>query len=77
MADSVLVIRVFADGDDPHFIAMFLQRQGKPPGADGSAVIGVIELIDDQNDFHIIFSSGILAAALIYHFFRILSTDTL
>ncbi len=49
---GVLVVRGLAGGDDPHLVAVVLQRLGKTPCADGGAVVRVVKLVDDQNDLH-------------------------
>ena len=46
---GVLVIRGLAGGDDPDLVSVFFQGGGKAAGADGSAVIGVVKLVNDQN----------------------------
>ena len=48
----VFIIRRLSGGNDPHFVAVGLQGRGKAAGADGSAVIGVVKLVDDQHDLH-------------------------
>ena len=48
----VLVVGGLADGDDPHLVAVLLQGGGKTAAADGGAVVGVVELVDDQYDLH-------------------------
>ena len=47
LPDGVFVIRRLAGGDDPDLIAMLFQGGGKAAGADGGAVVGVVELVDD------------------------------
>ena len=49
---GVLVVRGLAGSDDPHLVAVVLQRLGKTPCADGGAVVRVVKLVDDQNDLH-------------------------
>ena len=84
LPDGVLVVRWLAGGDDPHLVAVVLQGLGKPPGADGGAVVGVVKLVDDQNDLHTFKPSfsGLggqrsvpLTSRLVYHLFRRLSRE--
>ena len=49
---GVFVVRGLAGGDDPDLVAVFFQGGGKAAGADGGSVVGVVELVDDQDDFH-------------------------
>ena len=82
----VLVVRRLAGGDDPHLVAVVLERPGEPPGADGGAVVGVVKLVDDQNDLHkrlnrlsLVWRQLSPAAGdlLVYHVFSGLSRDFL
>ena len=52
LPDGVFVVRGLAGGDDPDLVPVFLQGRGEAPGADGGSVVGVVELVDDQDDFH-------------------------
>ncbi len=53
LPDGVFVVRGLAGGDDPDLVPVLLQGRGEAPGADGGSVVGVVELVDDQDDFHI------------------------
>ena len=52
LPDCILIGPRLPNGDDPHLVSMLLERHGKPPGADCSAVIRIVKLVNDQHDFH-------------------------
>ena len=83
---GVFVVSGLAGGDDPHLVAAGLQGLGKAPRADGGAVVGVVKLVDDQNDLHkrlnrlsLVWRQLSPAAGdlLVYHVFSGLSRDFL
>ena len=52
LPDGVFIVRGLSRGDDPDLVPVFLQGGGKAAGADGGTIVGVVELVDDQDDFH-------------------------
>ena len=80
LPDRVFVVRVFSDGNDTDLVAVLLQSHGKPAGADGGAVVGVVKLVDDQYDLHNLDRSFFIFPRqtgevfdIVYHFFAALS----
>ena len=62
---GVLIVGGLAGGNDPHLVAVVPEGLGKAAGADGSSVIGVVKLVNDQYDLHISYrlSSGLTGQA--------------
>ena len=50
--DGIFVLPVFPRADDPDLVAMPPQGVGETAGGYGGAVVIVVELIDNQQDFH-------------------------